>query len=100
MQEMYNTLWTAALIALAVGLLLSLIRVIRGPRIADRILGVNMIGTQAMCILSILSILLNQSYLLDVGLIHCMISFLAVVVLTKVYITVHLRAKKNRKEGK
>ena len=86
----YQVLYTIALIVLALGMLMAMIRAIKGPRIADRVVAVNMIGTMTMLAIAVLAMALNQSYLLDVCLIYVMISFLAVVVLTKIYITVHL----------
>ncbi|MBR4701380.1 MAG: sodium:proton antiporter [Oscillospiraceae bacterium] len=89
MTDRYQSLFIAALIVLAAGILLALIRAIRGPRVADRIMGINMIGTMSTACIAILSVLLRQSWLLDVGLIYCMISFLAVVVLVKNHIAAH-----------
>ena len=86
----YQILYTIALIVLALGMLMAMIRAIKGPRIADRVVAVNMIGTMTMLAIAVLAMALNQSYLLDVCLIYVMISFLAVIVLTKIYITVHL----------
>lgn len=87
----YQILYTIALIVLAIGCLMAMIRAIKGPRIADRVVAVNMIGTMTMLAIAVLSMALpHQSYLLDVCLIYVMISFLAVVVLSKIYITVHM----------
>lgn len=94
MLKMFTILEIAALILLTVGMFLALIRAIRGPRIADRIIGANMAGTQTIMAIAILSHVLKQDWLLDVCLIYCMISFLAVIVLSKIYITVHLEHKK------
>ena len=66
-----------------------LLRAIRGPRMADRILGINMTGSLTTAAIAVLAVLLEQSWLLDVCLIYCMISFLAVVVLAKVSIASH-----------
>ena len=89
MGDWLDRLLIAALVALAIGNFLALLRAIRGPRVADRIMGVNMIGTMNTACICILSVLLQQSWLLDVGLIYCMISFLAVAVLVKNYIALH-----------
>ena len=87
----YQILYTIALIVLAIGCLMAMIRAIKGPRIADRVVAVNMIGTMTMLAIAVLSLALpHQTYLLDVCLIYVMISFLAVVVLSKIYITVHM----------
>ena len=89
MEQSYTGLLTAALLVLALGVMFALIRTIRGPRIADRILGVNMIGSLSSGMIAVLAVLLNQSWLLDVCLIYCMISCLAVVFLAKLRIASH-----------
>ena len=94
----YEYLFAAAVTVLGVAALFALIRAIRGPRIADRIVGVNMIGTITIMILTILSRFLSESYLLDVCIIYAMISFLSVVVLCRIYISVHLK-RRRRKEA-
>jgi multicomponent Na+:H+ antiporter subunit F len=70
-------------------MIFGLIRVIKGPRLADRIVGVNMVGTMTDVIIIMLSILLNEGWLLDVALLYTLISFLSVIVLTKVYMGVY-----------
>ena len=82
----FDYLFIIALMALALGLFFALLRAIRGPRIADRIMGINMIGSMVSVTLAILSVWLRQSWLLDVCILYAMISFLAVVVLAKVCI--------------
>jgi multicomponent Na+:H+ antiporter subunit F len=54
-----------------------------------------MMGTMVMVMIAVLALMLNEGYLVDVGLIYAMISFLAVVVLSKVYIGIY---EENRKE--
>lgn len=89
MEQYQFYLLMAVLLCLAAGLFFSLIRTIQGPRMADRILGVNMAGSLSTAAIAVLAVLLDQSWLLDVCLIYCMISFLAVVVLAKVSIASH-----------
>ena len=93
----YHVFLLAALIFLAVMLILCLIRAIMGPRIADRLVAVNMMGTMVMVIIAILAILMQEGYLVDICLIYAMLSFLAVIILTKVYMGVYL-AKKEKEE--
>ena len=81
------------LFLLTAGLFFSLLRAIRGPRMADRILGINMTGSLTTAAIALLAVLLDQSWLLDVCLIYCMISFLAVIVLAKVRIAFHEEGK-------
>jgi len=93
-------MWTyiVVLIFLAILLFAGLIRAIKGPRIADRLVAVNMIGTMVIVMLAILSLLLNEGYLVDICLIYAMISFLSVVVVTKVYTGIYMKHKKGEEE--
>lgn len=99
--QRYEWIFHIILIILALMLILCLVRAIIGPRIADRLVSVNMMGTMVMVIISTLAVVMQEGYLVDICLIYAMISFLAVVVLTKVYTGVYLEAKdkKSKKEG-
>lgn len=99
--QRFDWIFYGILIILAIMLLLCLLRAIIGPRIADRLVAVNMICTMVMVIISTMAVIMNEGYLVDICLIYALISFLAVVVLTKVYMGVYLEAKskKEEKEG-
>lgn len=86
---LYHNLYITVLILLAIMLFPCLIRAVRGPRIADRLVSVNMMGTMVMVMIAILALLLDEGYLVDICLLYAMISFLAVVVLSKVYIGIY-----------
>lgn len=85
----YHTIYITLLIILSFMLLACMIRAVKGPRIADRLMAVNMMGTMVMVMISILALLLKEGYLVDLCLIYAMISFLAVVVISKVYIGIY-----------
>ncbi|MCD7738449.1 MAG: monovalent cation/H+ antiporter complex subunit F [Lachnospiraceae bacterium] len=87
-----------ALLLLIVLVLCSLIRAVRGPSVADRIVAVNMINTMVTVIIAIMAVILQEGYLMDICLIYAMIGFLAVVVLTKVY-TDSKSAGKDKEKG-
>lgn len=93
LEQTYHVFFLAVLIFLAVMVVLCLIRAIIGPRIADRIVAVNMTGTMVMVIIAILALMLEEGYLVDICLIYAMISFLSVIVLTKVYLGVYRERK-------
>lgn len=95
----YQVLFIGALIVLAVMVILCLVRAIIGPRIADRIVATNMMGTIVMVVIAILAIMLEEGYLVDICIIYAMISFLAVVVLTKVYMGVYREKKGEGQDG-
>ena len=97
---LYHNLYITILVILAVMLFPCLIRAVKGPRIADRLVSVNMMGTMVMVMIAILALMLDEGYLVDICLIYAMISFLAVIILTKVYMGVYREWKEHRGEGK
>ncbi len=97
MSNIYETLYTAALVVIGLLILCCLVRAIRGPRIADRLIAANMIGTLIIITTCILSFVMNEGYLIDIAIIYTLLSFLAVVLLTKVYMGVY-REKHRREE--
>ncbi len=96
----YQILYMTLLIFFALLLVLCLLRAIKGPTIADRLVATNMMGTMVMVIIAILAQLLGEGYLVDICLIYAMISFLAVIVLTKVYTGVYREQKEQGGEEK
>ncbi|MDO5408912.1 MAG: monovalent cation/H+ antiporter complex subunit F [Lachnospiraceae bacterium] len=92
-ESAYNGLFIGAVLILAVLVIAGIIRSIIGPGTADRIIAVNMVGTMIISIIAILSVYLDENYLVDICLIYAMISFLGVVVLCKVYTGVYLQRK-------
>ena len=99
-ETVYHGFLLTCMIVTAALIILCLIRAVLGPRLTDRVTAVNMIGTMVILILAILSVYLEESYLVDVCLIYAMISFLAVVVLTKVYTGVYIEYRKRLEEKK
>ncbi|MCM1090724.1 MAG: cation:proton antiporter [Butyrivibrio sp.] len=77
------------MVVLALLFFVCLVRAVMGPRVADRLVAVNMVGTMVMVMIAVLSMYLGEDYLLDICLIYAMVSFLAVIVLTKVYIGIY-----------
>ena len=89
-------------IVIAILAFFCLIRAIIGPKLADRIMAVNMIGTLTILIIVLMSILLNESMMIDVAFIYAIISFVAVIVLAQIYIGIYREkrqlSQKERKE--
>lgn len=86
-------IFNIVLIFMAILLVLCLLRAVIGPTIADRVVAINMMGTMVMVIISVLALRMDEGYLVDICLIYAMISFLAVVVLTRVYTGVYLERR-------
>ena len=99
MTEAYAVLYNITLGILGLLLLACLVRAIIGPRIADRLIAINMMGTLIVIIICVLAFLMGEGYLVDVAIIYVMLSFLAVVLLTKIYMGVY-HEKRRREEAK
>lgn len=100
LNEVTNSILTVVLVILAIFVLICLLRAAIGPRVADRIVCVNMMGTMVMVIIAILAVKEQEGYLADICVLYAMISFLAVVVLCKVYMGVYLEHKRNEEQIK
>lgn len=95
-EQAYQNLFVVVILLLALLIICCILRSAIGPRTADRIIAINMTGTMIIMIIAVLSVMLDQNYLVDICLIYAMISFLGVVVLCKIYTGVYLQ-KKHRK---
>ena len=93
MDALYDAALTIALIGAAAGLFVCLFRAVKGPSTADRIISVNMIGTVIIAMILLLTLMLDEGYLADIALIYALLSFLAVVLLARIFISL------NRKRG-
>jgi multicomponent Na+:H+ antiporter subunit F len=58
-----------------------MIRALKGPSGADRLVAINVIGTKTIILISIVSFILKESYFLDVVLVYALISFVASIVI-------------------
>lgn len=100
LQTAQKGIYWLVLFVLAAMLFACLIRAVRGPRIADRIVAGNMMGTMVMVVIAVMALMLGEGFLVDICLIYAMVSFLAVTVLAKVYIGIYeeKRRKADRAE--
>lgn len=98
MLTVLDSIFTVLLIILALMVLVCMIKAVIGPRVGDRIVCVNMMGTMVMAIIAILAIKMEEGFLVDICIIYAMISFLAVVVLCKVYMGVYAQRKAHARE--
>ena len=70
----------AALVVLAV---VVLYRAVRGPTMQDRVVAVNVLGTNTVVILALLSAALDVPYFLDIALVYALLNFLMAVAISK-----------------
>ena len=78
-------MFTAAAIAIIVTMGLALIRAFIGPTLYDRILSVNMFGTQTVLIIAVLGFLMGRPDFLDIALVYALINFVGVIALLKYF---------------
>lgn len=97
MANAYAILLHLSVAILGILLFFGLYRSVKGPNTADRIIAVNMIGTVTILIIFLISLITGEGYLIDIALIYAMLSFLAVVLLCKIYIGIY-RARKEKEE--
>ena len=89
----YKLLLGFALGVLTLLALACLVRCILGPRISDRVLAINVTGTITVIMVALTVLLLGEGYLADIALIYAMLSFLAVILLSKVYTGIYQERK-------
>lgn len=90
MDMIVGNVLTVLLIIFAFLLLICMIKAVKGPRVADRVVCVNMMGTIVIVMIGILAVKLKEGYLADICILYAMISFLAVIILCKTYMGVYL----------
>jgi len=96
--DFVNSYLLGACVVLGALILFSLVRAIRGSRFTDRIVAVNIIGTLTIIIMCILSVYFQQPFLADIAMVYALLSFIAIVVLTRLVI-VRRRAQEERERA-
>jgi multicomponent Na+:H+ antiporter subunit F len=72
-------MYYAVTIALLITMGLALLRAILGPSLYDRVLAVNMLGTQTVLLLSVIAFLFGRPDFLDLALAYALINFIGVL---------------------
>jgi multicomponent Na+:H+ antiporter subunit F len=80
---MVNDVLLGAAAVFVVLVIAVLYRAIRGPTMQDRVLAVNVIGTNTVVILALLSAALDVPYFLDIALVYALLNFLMAVAISK-----------------
>lgn len=96
-EMIYDTMYIAVMIVLAIFLFPCLYRAVKGPRVGDRLVAINMMGTIIMVLICVTAFRMKEDYLIDVAIIYAVLSFLANVLLSKVYIGVHIENQMKKK---
>jgi multicomponent Na+:H+ antiporter subunit F len=72
-----------ALMLLLLSLVLGMIRALKGPSLEDRLLSILLLGTGGVAILLLLSVSMQLTALLDVGLILVLLAAVAAAAMTR-----------------
>lgn len=91
-------IYLATFMVLGVYIIAILLRCIIGPKITDRIICANMIGTKVIIMICIVSYMLKEEFLVDVAIMYALINFISMVVFSHSYAYIYRKEKAN-KEG-
>lgn len=99
MEQVKDTLLIAGAVVLALLMLATLIRAVLGPRFTDRIIAVNVINTLVVAEIVLVSVWMREDFLVDVALLYALLSFLTVVVVSRLVLTRrHKQLEKEKRE--
>jgi multicomponent Na+:H+ antiporter subunit F len=64
---------------------ISLVRVVIGPTVADRMIGLNLVASQILALLVLVSVALERSIYLDVALVYDIFGFIGILLMTRYF---------------
>ncbi len=83
---MIQTFFLATSLVILLAVLLSLYRVIKGPTIIDRIIGVNVIGTKTIAVILLTGFLFERvEFFIDIAFVYALINFIGTLTLSKYF---------------
>ena len=97
-QQCYSYLFWGVLAALALCVIAVLVYILKARLTVDRIIGINLIGTLVAIIIAILAYLLGEDYLVDVAIVYVVLSFIAVMLLCRIYINLYQYKRQDERE--
>lgn len=78
---MLNNVLIFAILFLSATIIGCMYRAIKGPESADRLIAINVVGTKTIVLILFVSLLLEETYFVDVALVYSLISFVSTVVI-------------------
>lgn len=73
------------LLALGVAMILTVLRLVTGPTLYDRVLAVNAFGTKTILLLAVLGFAAGWPEFLDIALLYALINFVATIAILKFF---------------
>ncbi len=72
-----------AALAIIIAAILVLYRAIKGPRVCDRVLSVNIIGTKTVVLIALIGYIYERPHFLDIAIVYALINFIATIAFLK-----------------
>ena len=91
--DVKNIVLIIAMLVLSVTIFFCLIRAVKGPRMTDRLVAVNIISIKGIVLILLLGAYLNDNQFTDIALVYTLLSFLAIIALAR-----NMLAKEAKKE--
>jgi multicomponent Na+:H+ antiporter subunit F len=88
-----------ALAALSLGLLLTVVRILRGPTLPDRVLGLDMLVAIAIGLIAVLAIKSGFNLYIDIAIALSLVGFLATVAFARFILARGLSPEKEKGAG-
>ena len=63
----------------------SMVRLVVGPTVADRMIGLNLVGAQILALLVVISVRADRSIYLDVALVYDIFGFIGILAMTRFF---------------
>jgi multicomponent Na+:H+ antiporter subunit F len=84
----------SGMIFLAVTAFFCLIKAVRGPQLATRIIATNMIAIKIMLMIVVVGVFMGEDYLIDIAIVFALLSFLAVIIFARHLLQIKLKEQK------
>lgn len=95
---MFHLITEGCLIVLSLCILASLVYIARSGHFTDRLVGVSFISTLILNFILVLALFLNNTSILDIDVVYALLSFQAVVVLSRI-LRVKMLSHRGREGG-
>lgn len=80
---MSPTLVAAAILGLVLAAAVTLVRLVKGPTVPDRIVAANSIGLMLFSVIVLLALLFDTESFLDIALVYSVLQFIDIIILAK-----------------
>ena len=70
-------------IFIILAIVIVLFRAIKGPKVYDRILAVNVIGTKTVILIALVGFIYERPHFLDIAIVYALINFIATLAILK-----------------